>query len=77
MYQQFTRAEVVTPHDTNAITGHPRALWVGGAGNIAMRLSNDAADRTWTAVPAGTLLWVRPTHIRATLTTATNMMFLY
>lgn len=66
----------VTPHDTNALAFVPRAVWVGGAGNIAVRLPGDAADVTIQNVSAGTLLPIRPTHIRATGTTATNMIIL-
>lgn len=76
--QIFRRAVAVTPHDTNAsIVGSPTALYVGGAGNIAMRLKGDGADATWVGVPAGTVLHVKPSHIRSTNTTATSILALY
>ena len=69
---------VVTPHASNEVnTVEPRGLYVGGAGNITMRLVGDIADVVWTAVPAGTLLPVRVQYIRATGTTATNMVVVY
>lgn len=33
-----------------------RAVWVGGAGNLALELVNDSAPQTLNAVPAGTLV---------------------
>ena len=46
------RAIAVTPHDTNALTDIPKALYVGTAGNIAMRGVDGAADQAWKNVPA-------------------------
>lgn len=67
-------AVAVTPHDTNA--NPAAAIYVGGAGNIACRPYGSAADVTFTAVPVGTILRVRVTHIRSTSTTATNLIAL-
>lgn len=61
----------VTPHATNPINPPPTAIWVGGAGNITGRLYGDSADVLISGIPAGTLLKMRFTHIRATGTTAT------
>lgn len=67
----------VTPHDSNEIgTYEPKGLYVGGAGNIAMRLLGDTADITWTGVQAGSILPVVPQYIRATGTTATGLIAL-
>lgn len=74
-------ALAITPHDTNALTqvdgDYPRAIYVGGAGNIALRLYGDTADVTLTAVPVGTVLNLRASHVRSTSTTATNLVALY
>lgn len=72
-----TRGLAVTPHDTNPLTDVPRCLFVGGAGAIVMRLRDDAADVTLTGVTAGSVLHVRPTHVRLTGTTATNIVALH
>jgi hypothetical protein len=72
-----TRAAVVVPHDSNAIADTPKGLYVGGAGDIAMRGATGTTDQLWKAVPAGTVLPFRPSHIRATGTTATAILALY
>jgi hypothetical protein len=64
----------ITPHDTNALPRVYRAVWVGTGGDIVLRLRNDAGDVTMTNVPGGTLLPLRPTHIRATGTTASGLV---
>lgn len=66
----------VTPHATDPLTTTPRAVYVGGAGNLVVRLMNDSADITLSAVPAGTLLPIRPSHIRST-STATLIVGLF
>jgi hypothetical protein len=71
-------AVAVTPHDTNAsITGSPRALYIGGTGNLACRLSGGSADVTFTGISAGTTLYIEPSHVRSTSTTATAILALY
>ena len=68
----------ITPHATNEVgTYLPRAIYVGVGGDIAMRLVGDGADITWVGVPTGAVLPVRPLYIRATGTSATNIIGLY
>lgn len=70
-------ASAVTPHDTNALANTSKALYVGGAGNIACRLADDSTDVTFVGLTAGSILPVRVTHVRATSTTATSIVSLY
>lgn len=58
----------ITKHDTNELAQVPRAIWVGGAGDIAL----DGV--VLKAVPAGTLLPVSPSKVNATGTTATDLV---
>lgn len=58
----------ITKHDTNELAQVPRAIWVGGAGDIAL----DGV--VLKAVPAGTLLPVSPSKVNATGTTATDIV---
>ncbi len=71
------QAYAITTHDTNEIgTLEPKFIWVGGAGNITFRPVGGTADVLLSGIPAGTLLPIAPSHIRATGTTATLMVAL-
>jgi len=64
----------VVPHDTNEV--RCRGIYVGGTGNISVIGMEDTVPATFYAVPAGTTLAVSARVIRATGTTATNMVAL-
>jgi len=69
-------AAAITASDATDITDTPRAIYVGGAGNIAAVMATGEVV-TFTAVPAGTILPIRVKRINATNTTATAMVALY
>lgn len=66
----------VTPSDTeNLPLGAPRAIFVGVAGDVAL---TDMMGNTSTLVSAGAQYHpIRPARVRATGTTATNILALY
>jgi hypothetical protein len=68
-------AAVVTPHNATDFIKLPRAIWVGGAGNVACEFPSGTV--LIQGVPAGTLLPIRPSRINATNTTATLMVALF
>ena len=72
-----TRAVAVTPHDTNALADIPKALFVGTGGTIAMRGVGGTADSSWKNVPSGSVLPFRAQYVRATGTTAADILALY
>lgn len=72
-----TRAVAVTPHDSNALTDIPKALYVGTGGAIAMRGAGGGADQSFKNVPSGAVLPFRAQYVRATGTTATDLLALY
>ena len=72
-----TRAVSVTPHDSDALSDIPKALFVGTGGNLTLRGVNDAADRVWKNVPSGSVLPFRARYVRATGTTAADLLALY
>ena len=70
-----SRAEVVVPSDTVALTRVARALYVGVSGNIAV-VMKDGTEVTFVAVPVG-IFPVSVSRVDSTSTTATNMIALY
>lgn len=63
----------ITPHDSNALSTLPRAIYVGGAGDLEV-ISVDGTTVVFSGVPVGTLLPIRPNIVKATNTTATNLI---
>lgn len=71
------RAVAVTPSDsTSYVNGAARALYVGGAGNVVMVLTDDSTV-TLTAVPAGTIIPLWHKRVNSTSTTATSMVAMF
>jgi hypothetical protein len=64
----------VTPSDGTDLPTRPRAIYVGGTGNITATMGG--TDIVFSAVPVGTWLWISPTRIKAAGTTATLMLAL-
>jgi hypothetical protein len=70
-----TKAAAVTPHDSTAVDF--ASLYIGGAGNVTVTTRNmagTAADVLFTGVPAGTILPISCTKVKATGTTATSIV---
>lgn len=72
-----TRAVAVTPHNTDALVDIPKALYVGVGGDITMRGVNGTVDVLWKNVQTGQIIPFRAQFIRATGTTATNIVAIY
>ena len=73
-----THVVAVTPSDDTDLTG-ARALFVGGAGNLAIRTTQGASNTatvTLTGVTAGSIIPIQVTRVMAA-TTATNIVALY
>ncbi len=68
-------ASAVTKSDSTIV--NCRALYVGGAGDVAIVAIDDTAAVTLSSVPAGTLLPIACKKIMSTNTTATNMVALF
>lgn len=69
-------AAAVTPDDSNDLPNASKRLWVGGAGNVALVTVGGSAV-TYVGVPAGTYLPVRAAQVKATGTTATDIIAEY
>jgi hypothetical protein len=72
-----TRAVAVVPHDGNALADIPKALFVGTGGNVTMRGVGGGADTVWRNVPSGSVLPFRAHYVRATGTSAADLLALY
>lgn len=65
----------VTASDTAVLRPYPVALFVGGAGDVAVK-GADGVLATFT-VPAGVTLSIQPRQVLSTGTTATNIIALF
>lgn len=71
-----SQAAAVTPSDTVPLPFASKRLFVGGAGNVAL-VTTGGAMVTYTGVPAGFYLQVRAATVKATGTTATDIVAEY
>jgi hypothetical protein len=72
-----THAAAITPSDSVALASLTRMIYVGGAGDVTLQLAGDSVAVTLKAVPVGTMLEVCASLVKATGTTATNLVALW
>lgn len=73
-------AVAVTPHNTNEVAQNgtfSRALFVGVGGDVMLRLADDTGDVTFKNVQSGQVLDVQAKLVKATGTTATDIVALF
>ncbi|MDE2105133.1 MAG: hypothetical protein KGL39_48340 [Patescibacteria group bacterium] len=79
MYNAYLARDAiaVTPTD-GAELGPPiiTGLWIGNAGNVTV-VTELGTTTAFANVPAGTMLWIRTRQVKATGTTAANIVALY
>jgi hypothetical protein len=68
--------QAVTPNDGVDLNFKTRAIYVGGAGNVACRNALGVSV-TFVAPPVGSFIPVVTDRVMATGTTATNLIALY
>lgn len=66
----------ITKSDTTVLSPICRKLYIGGAGNVAVRML-DGSTPTFTAPPVGTVLDIQFDQVLSTGTTATALVGLY
>lgn len=75
--QTAGQAWAITPDTNNDLAVTPRALYVGGVGDVAVRIVNPTTNApgtvTFVGVAAGTILPIRPIRVLAT-STASNFV---
>jgi hypothetical protein len=70
-------AAAITPHNTNELARVTRAIYVGGGGNLTVFMVDDATSTGFPDVPPGSILPYRVRIVKATGTTATDIVGLY
>lgn len=75
-------ARAVTPHDVNEVLDgnsetFPRALYIGGAGNLTVDMADGDTDVAFLGVQQGQILDIQVSRVKATGTTATNIVALF
>ncbi|WP_375391716.1 hypothetical protein [uncultured Sphingomonas sp.] len=64
----------IVPSDATALPALPKALYVGTGGTLVLRGVDAAADVTLKNVAAGQVVDIRASHVRATGTTAADLV---
>lgn len=72
-----TMAVAVVPSDTLPLPDIPKALYVGTGGSVTLRGVGGGADSVWKNVASGTILPVRVHYVRASGTSAADLLALY
>jgi hypothetical protein len=72
--QPAREAFAITPHATNEVDPLPKALFVGTGGNIILRAADSGADVVFKNVASGQIIDVRARFVRASGTTATDIV---
>lgn len=71
------KAVTITPNDTTSLTGGAtKGLYLGASGNVAVTMA-DGSNVTFTALASGVVHPISVTKVKATGTTATNIIAVY
>lgn len=69
-----TQAFAIVPSDGAELPAVTKAIYVGSSGDVTLRPLRGTADVTYRNVPEGAYLTVRASHVRATGTTAGDLV---
>ncbi|MGN5374573.1 spike base protein, RCAP_Rcc01079 family [Sphingomonas hankookensis] len=64
----------VVPHDSNELPIVPKGIYVGTGGDVTLRGVRGVADVTYKNLPDASYIAVRARYVRATGTTASNLI---
>ncbi len=64
----------ITPHDSAALPRVPKGLYVGSGGDVTLRGVEAESDVTYRNLPDASYIAVRASHVRATGTTASDLI---
>lgn len=68
------RPYAVIPHDSDALPLVPKGLYVGMGGDVTLRGVDAKSDVTYRNLPDASYIAVRASHVRATGTTASDLI---
>ncbi|MFC3100234.1 spike base protein, RCAP_Rcc01079 family [Altererythrobacter lauratis] len=69
-----TQCFAITPDDVAELPRATKAIYIGSAGDVVLRALNAADDVTFRNLAAGSVLDVRARFVRASGTTATDIV---
>ena len=72
----WSSTTAVVPSDTVPLSNPAQVLWVGGAGSLTV-ITPAGQTVTFAAVPAGVVVPIQATTVKATGTTATSIVALW
>lgn len=75
VYSSGEKAVAVTPSDATVLEAS-KGLYIGGSGNVAVTMK-DGTSVTFTGISAGMIHPISVTKVKATGTTATNIVAVY
>lgn len=64
----------IQPHDGDALLRVPKGIYVGTGGDVTLRGVDADTDVTYRNLPDASYIAVRASHVRATGTTAANLI---
>ena len=64
----------IDPSDSQALAYATKAAFIGTGGDLTVRLARDSEDRTFRNLANAQVLDIRVTHVRATGTTASDIV---
>jgi len=64
----------LVPHDSDELTLTPKGIYVGSGGDVTLRGVDGVADVTYKNLPDASYIAVRAQYVRATGTTATDLI---
>ena len=70
-------AAAVTKSDSTVFTNPTLGLWVGGVGDVAVRMYGSQTSVTFAAIPSGTMLPIQVDKVLSAGTSATSIVRLW
>jgi hypothetical protein len=71
------RVAAIAPNDGADLSELPKAIYVGGAGDLALIAAGDTVSCIFKNLPAASIVPVRARRVMSTGTTATALLLLY